>query len=492
MEAQGAAPGRFVDGKYRLESVLWAARGLVVWRAEHVAIQRYVWLKTPVESLPPDGPASRRLVREARAVGLVAHRNVQSVVDSGTDVDGRPYVVYEALGEQTFETLMLSQPGGLEEMRAARLVTQLLEGLVAVHQGGVVHRGLSPDAVHVMQVRGGGELVKIGAFDDAVPLEDAAAAEAEPCNRAIAPVYMAPELRRGARPAPTMDVYAAGVLLRALLTGDPSPGRPLSDTARRAIERATAARIEERFQDAESMLGAVALLTPTADRPPREAMPTPSDPLAADLHYLRLRRTTRHGLRPHPHVEGRVDLIVVLLVIEAIYRRLGAEAWNRLVERVPEVESLLPGAGHTETNRQRGVPVELVSRVLAAADEIGGRGDFALLPELGEAVAQRGLRRLLPDLPHPCAPETLVSSFELMWRAISPQGQVVLLDRAVGSARYAVQDLSEPSLELAGLVAGVMRGALRVVGATEAEVYVTASQALGDVADVYGMSWKSG
>lgn len=58
------------------------------------------------------------------------------------------------------------------------------------------------------------------------------------------------------------------------------------------------------------------------------------------------------------------------------------------------------------------------------------------------------------------------------------------------AARVSVERQVTPSLELAGLVAGLMRQALREAGATESEVLLISSEALGDKRDLYGIEWR--
>jgi hypothetical protein len=58
------------------------------------------------------------------------------------------------------------------------------------------------------------------------------------------------------------------------------------------------------------------------------------------------------------------------------------------------------------------------------------------------------------------------------------------------SVRLSIQDQITPSLELAGLIAGLLREALRQAGATEVEVLLISSQALGDGQDLFGVEWR--
>ena len=137
---------------------------------------------------------------------------------------------------------------------------------------------------------------------------------------------------------------------------------------------------------------------------------TPADPLAADLKYMQQRRARESGIRrdtasfgsradwPASIGEGRLELIPVLLMVEAIYARLGAPGWQSVVDEVSDVELLLPAAGRREHYLEQGVPMDLVSRMLGAADRLAGTGDLRSLAEIGEAMVKRGLARFCKEL----------------------------------------------------------------------------------------------
>jgi len=489
-DARGArlSRGDLVDGKYEVVELAFESESYLLYRAEHRGIQRHVEVKMLAPQLSPGGPAGVALLRESRAAGSVAHRNVQSVVDSGLDEVGRPFVVYEALHGQTVAALLEQHPEGLPRERAAGLVLDLLEGLRAMHRGGVVHRNLAPETVWVLPVRGGGELVKIGGLGDAALVSEARApllsleALGSPCA--------APELSDlVAEPDPRTDVYACGMLLRLLLTGLRGEVAALDEAARAVVERATEHAPALRFPDAEELQRAVATLLPSAPRVSRDEQPTPVDPLVADLQYLQLRRTTWHAVESVPRGEARIELYPMLLAIEGTWRVLGPAGWPALVERVPEVEALLPGSQEVARHLDVGVPVPLASRILAAADALGGRGDLGFIAYLGDVVAQRGLRRLVDALPDPLSPSDAAAVLGEIWPSITRQGRVASIDRGPRRARILVQDQVQPSLELCALVAGILRGTLREAGAERVAVNTSACQALGDPVCSFALTW---
>lgn len=488
MTGAGLALGDVLDDKYQITERVGADGGAVVYRAEHLTIQRPVEIKVLAPHLDPAGPDAARLLREARAAGSVAHRNVQSVVDSGADAAGRPYVVFEALVGRTFASLLAEAPSGVGQARACELVLEVLEGLRAIHRGGVVHRAIAPEHLYLVRSRGA-ELVKIGGFEHAAFVAEGPAPEFAAAWRPTR--YTPPELHAATgTPDPRSDLYSAGVLLRALLTGAAESVRPLGDTARRAIERATAPDPDHRFADAAQMQAAVALISGTADAPARDERAVPDDPLVADLQYLKLRRSTWTGDPPVAHGTARVELLPVLLSIEGIWRALGPSGWDRLVAQIPEVEAWLPAAGRVQEHQREGIPVPLFARALAAADEIGGAGDLGFVARLGEAVSERGLRRLVAGVPDPLTPDAALAMLDEIWPVLTRQGRTTSYDRKGRRAHLVIRDQVEPSLELCALYAGFLRGTLKQTGAARVTVQATACQALGDPLCAYGIGWE--
>ncbi len=474
-------------GKYRvIGPISWGSEGPVregVARlfAEHASIQREVEVKILVE---PSEEGKARLFREARALGQVPHASMRSVLDSGQDDHGRPFVVYESLPGETLAERMAKHPDGLDSETAAMIAMQILEALRALHRTQVVARGLSPESV-VLTTTKSGEVAKIASLERAAFLGDPM-----PLEPVRFSTWASPEARRtGAAIGPEADVYSAGVMLRHLLTGHPGPGRPLPDTAARAIERATEEDPEERFASVEVLMSCVALLLPTAERPSRDEMELPKDPLAADMHWLVLRRRTRHGtMQEGPADGGRMHLMATLVTIEAIYRRLGTEDWPRLVEAVPLVEDLLPGSGNTTSNIRTGVPAALIGEILERADSIVGKGDLALVSEIGASIAQRSLRRLCPDLPATVTPGALVDGFPYLWSRISRDGAGIVVDRTSGEAKLAIEDATMP-LEVIGLTAALLRTSLIDAGGRPVSVTIIACSALGDRRDLLLARW---
>jgi serine/threonine-protein kinase len=97
-----------------------------------------------------DAGIMRRFEREAEHARRVEHPNVISLLGAGRLPDGRPLYAMERLEGATLGAIVRRE-GPLSIARALRLASQIVAGLAAVHDAGLVHRDLSPDNVFVAQ-----------------------------------------------------------------------------------------------------------------------------------------------------------------------------------------------------------------------------------------------------------------------------------------------------------------------------------------------------
>ncbi len=177
-----------------------------------------------------------RFAREARVASAIRHPNVCSVTDSGTLPDGSPFLVMERLYGETLRA-HIARVRSLDPETAIELAVQLLSGLDAAHDLGIVHRDVKPENVFLVADGPGAPrslpLVKIldfGMCRVGPPRQKASAAPDEELadDRTLTragtvvgtPEYMAPEQASGRRVFDLrIDLYAVGVVLYEALTG---------------------------------------------------------------------------------------------------------------------------------------------------------------------------------------------------------------------------------------------------------------------------------
>ncbi len=243
------SPGMHVGPYLVVEPLGRGGMGLV-YEVEHEVLKRRFAMKVLDSAvLRRDPLSSRRFVREARAAARVQHPGIVGVSDFGTLPDGRPYLVMDFVRGRTVFQLRVDE-GALAPERALRLARHIADALAAAHEGGVVHRDLTPANVFVTG-EGDAERVVLVDFGSAVsPDPESADVPDGPPGVVIGtPHYMSPEHIQGQGTDARADLYGVGVLLYELLSGDvPYDGPTARDIVlahvRKPIPRVTSPRGE--------------------------------------------------------------------------------------------------------------------------------------------------------------------------------------------------------------------------------------------------------
>src|SRR5215472_4766425 len=210
-------PGSTV-GPYRIDAFLGAGGMGEVYRAWDTRLRRAVALKFLPREYLSDSAALERFQREARAASALSHPNICVVHDIG-DFDGRPFIAMEYLEGQTLRALMSG--GALPQCTALEYASQIVQGLTAAHQKGVVHRDLKPEN---LWITGGGRLkiLDFGLAKVDAPMcqsESSAVSLSEP-GRIMGTVgYMSPEQVRGQSLDHRTDLFAFGAILFEMVAG---------------------------------------------------------------------------------------------------------------------------------------------------------------------------------------------------------------------------------------------------------------------------------
>jgi serine/threonine protein kinase len=224
---RGLATGDLVADRYRLVSVLGRGGMGEVWEAHHGALDRRVALKLVDVGAEP---MRARLLHEARLLASLRHPSIVAVHDAGVTADGVAYLAMDILVGDSLATRLAR--ARLDVPIAAALFVEVLDGLVAAHAAGIVHRDIKPDNI-VLAARDGVVVPTLIDFGIAVPLVgDGVAPE-----RAGTPQYMAPEQLRGLACDARTDVWSSCVSLYEAITGRlPFMGPDLATTASNVLD----------------------------------------------------------------------------------------------------------------------------------------------------------------------------------------------------------------------------------------------------------------
>jgi hypothetical protein len=314
-------PGTLLGGRYRIVERLGRGGMGEVYRADDLKLGQPVALKFLPPEVDRDPARLTQLHTEVRMTRQVSHPNVCRVYDID-EVDGHTFLSMEYVDGEELGTL-LRRIGRFPAERALELSRQICAGLAAAHERGVVHRDLKPANV---MLDGTGK-VRITDFG--------LAGLAGESLRAGTPAYMAPEQLAGGEVTARSDIYALGLVLYELFTGqraleaanlaelirkrEEAGVTPPSEIVREldpAIDRAILRCLEPEPSKRPSSALAVAAAFPGGD-PLAAALAageTPSPAMVAAAGEM-------SALRPMPAVAGLATALIVLLAIAALSDR---------------------------------------------------------------------------------------------------------------------------------------------------------------------------
>ncbi len=213
-------------GPYEILTLIGAGGMGKVYRARDPRMGRDVAIKISAERF------GDRFSREVHAVAALSHPNICHLYDVGSD-----YLVMELVEGPTLAERIRQGAVPLDE--AQRIARQIADALEAAHEKGIIHRDLKPGniilrpdgAVKVLDFG----LAKVTETASGERLEDSQSPTLEPVSRVGVVVgtaaYMPPEQARGKLVDKRADIWAFGVILYEMLTGErPFGGETVTDT----------------------------------------------------------------------------------------------------------------------------------------------------------------------------------------------------------------------------------------------------------------------
>ena len=261
-------------GPYEILSAIGAGGMGEVYRARDTRLDREVAIKVSSEKF------RERFEREARAIAALNHPNICTLYDVGPN-----YLVMELIEGETLRNYFKKPPSKERTLEIAR---QVLEALRAAHRASIVHRDLKPENI---MVRSDG-YVKVLDFGLAKRMPASGLLQAEDTVTSLSVpgqilgtvAYMSPEQIMGQEIDQRSDLFAFGIVLCEMLTGQhPWPSKSQVDTLHAILHddppliHATLAGVvdkllrknrEERYSSAEAVLEGLASPAPS-QAPPR-------------------------------------------------------------------------------------------------------------------------------------------------------------------------------------------------------------------------------
>jgi len=206
---RGFEPGAVLGERYRIVGLIGRGGMGEVYRADDMKLGQPVALKFLSDRFVSDRGLVERFYAEVRHARQVSHPNVCRVYDVG-EIGGRLFLSMEHIDGEDLASL-LRRIGRLSGERAVEIAREIVAGLAAAHDKGVLHRDLKPGNV-MIDGRGRARITDFG-------LAVAAGEDAGGAEVSGTPAYMAPEQLAGKGSSVQSDLYALGLVLYELFTG---------------------------------------------------------------------------------------------------------------------------------------------------------------------------------------------------------------------------------------------------------------------------------
>lgn len=201
--------GQLIHGRYLVEKLVARGGMATVYLAEDNRLDRKVALKVIHEHLVSDPDFVGKFEREAKIAANLSHPNLVNVFDQARE--GK--IVFLAMEYVPGITLRdaLRDFGALSPNRVLEIFEPVLAGLAAAHKAGILHRDIKPENVLLSD----DGKIKLSDFGLARPIS--AHTQTGAVIGTVA--YLSPELVSKGIADARSDVYAAGIMLYELLTG---------------------------------------------------------------------------------------------------------------------------------------------------------------------------------------------------------------------------------------------------------------------------------
>ncbi len=214
--------GDMVAGRYRIVAAIGSGGSSEVYEALDVALGVTVALKTLLPQLARSAVQLERFRREIQSARKVTHPNVCRIFDMGVqESQGRErfFLTMELLpGRSLAERLETGPAYSVDE--ALPIIAQIVDGLQAAHDAGVVHRDLKPGNIMLLPPATGkiAPRAVVTDFGIAISDEQGDLRLSQTGDLVGTPEYMAPEQADLGPALPASDIYAIGLVVYEMLT----------------------------------------------------------------------------------------------------------------------------------------------------------------------------------------------------------------------------------------------------------------------------------
>jgi len=480
-DAGQSLPHGAVLGAWRIDTLLGSGGMGEVYAAERAdgSYEQRVAIKLLKRGIDTQAVLSRFL-RERRILARLSHPNIARLLDAGAAADGRPYLVMERVDGLPIDLWCDRHEVPLQQR--LELICAVCEAVYAAHREQIVHRDLKPSNVLVSET-GEVKLLDFGVSKLTGEADDDKT-QTVLGSAPLTPDYAAPEQLLGQPVTPATDVYALGLLLYRLLTGELPHARhslAAAVTAAGKDDRITRPSLILRKRTGTDPKGRAQARALDGDLDQIVLKALQHDPARRYASAAELADDLRRHLDGRPVlarpdsrwyvackfiVRNRVPVSAAVVVVLAVAVGVGGLAWQaraarnqaRLAERVKNFVISVFQAQDPLARPSKGTPApqQMIADAISRADEeLRGEPDLhaELLGDLGEIQLGLGdavggeatLRRAAAENQQRFGPDSrqLALCLSKLSRALIESGRPKEASRTAGQALSILQKLGQ-------------------------------------------------
>jgi len=264
--------GTEIAARYELVSLLGRGATTSVYKANDKVKNRFVAVKILRTDSIFNEQLIRRFEQECKTLGLLKHRNIVQLYDSGVNDAEQPFLVMEYVDGISLKEL-IDADDCVDFARTLKIFIQICAALAAAHEKGIVHRDMKPANIMLMKNSDGEEQVKILDFGVAKLLVqgDTFQTKTQTGEMLGTLLYMSPEQCLEQVLDERCDVYSVGCVLYETLTGKPPLiGRTAFETMNKHLtqmpEKLSKVRPDRQFNDRFDVVLRIAMAKDAKDR----------------------------------------------------------------------------------------------------------------------------------------------------------------------------------------------------------------------------------
>src|SRR6202045_2502575 len=338
-----------IDGTishYRILEKLGAGGRGVVYKGIDPRLDRTVALKFLPDNMDQDAQALERFRREAHAASALNHPGICTIYDVG-EQDHRSFIVMEFIDGETLSQHIQRQPFSVEHI--LDLGIQIADALDVAHARGIIHRDIKPSNIFVTK-RGQAKVLDFGLaklLPKELPHLDSSDSSSRQSQEVSlvgvisgTPAYMSPEQIRGDDLDARTDIFAFGLLLYEMATGQQAFGGRTGGVIIESILTRTPESIRTANPQIPPRLEEIVGKCLEKDRTQRYST---AAAVRSDLQQLKREvesgNITRSDFVPQPRpsrfrwkelAAGSALLVVLLILVAWYYAARPAHALNRM------------------------------------------------------------------------------------------------------------------------------------------------------------------